>query len=187
MAAASGGSVLVLNSGSSSVKFAPVTAGTGERVLGGLADEVGTPEAARRVGAPSGAATEPLPDGSRKAVISRILDLVAGTDLIGAGTGGTGDRFSDSVLIDDDVIAAIRSFAPLAPLQNPADLTGIEAIRAARPALPQVAVFDTAFHQTMPLAPSATRCPRSGTPGTACGVTASTAPATAMSAHGWRS
>ena len=61
-----------------------------------------------------------------------------------------GDRFSASVLVDDEVIAAIRSFAPLAPLQNPADLTGIEAIRAARPALPQVAVFDTAFHQTMP-------------------------------------
>ena len=61
-----------------------------------------------------------------------------------------GDRFSDSVLVDNDVIAAIRSFAPLAPLQNPADLTGIEAIRAARPELPQVAVFDTAFHQTMP-------------------------------------
>ena len=61
-----------------------------------------------------------------------------------------GDRFSASVLVDDDVIAAIRSFAPLAPLQNPADLAGIEAIRAARPGLPQVAVFDTAFHQTMP-------------------------------------
>ena len=61
-----------------------------------------------------------------------------------------GERFSDSVLVDDNVIAAIRSFTPLAPLQNPADLTGIAAIRAARPGLPQVAVFDTAFHQTMP-------------------------------------
>jgi acetate kinase len=50
------------------------------------------------------------------------------------------------------VIAAIRSFAPLAPLQNPADLEGIETIRAIRPGLPQAAVFDTAFHQTMPSA-----------------------------------
>ena len=154
MAAASGGSVLVLNSGSSSVKFALVAAETGERVLGGLADRVGTPEAVLRVQrAVGGAASEPLPDGSRTAVITRILDLLApDTDLIGAGHRVVhgGDRFSASVLVDDDVIAAIRSFAPLAPLQNPADLIGIEAIRAARPALPQVAVFDTAFHQTMP-------------------------------------
>ena len=152
--AASGGSVLVLNSGSSSVKFALIAAGTGERVLGGLADEVGTPEAVLRIQRPGGDASEPLPDGSRPAVIARILDRVAGpdTDLVGAGHRVVhgGERFRDSVLIDDDVIAAIRSFAPLAPLQNPADLAGIEAIRAARPELPQVAVFDTAFHQTMP-------------------------------------
>ena len=152
--AASGGSVLVLNSGSSSVKFALITAGTGERVLGGLADKVGTPEAVLRIQRPAGDVTEPLPDGSRQAAIARILDRVAdpGADLIGAGHRVVhgGDRFSDSVLVDDDVIDAIRSFAPLAPLQNPADLTGIEAIRAARPGLPQVAVFDTAFHQTMP-------------------------------------
>ncbi|HWM97713.1 MAG TPA: acetate/propionate family kinase, partial [Streptosporangiaceae bacterium] len=152
--AASGGSVLVLNSGSSSVKFALVAAGTGERVLGGLADEVGTPEAVLRIRRPGGDATEPLPGGSRQAAIAGILDRVAGldADLIGAGHRVVhgGERFSDSVLIDDDVIAAIRSFAPLAPLQNPADLAGIEAIRAARPELPQAAVFDTAFHQTMP-------------------------------------
>jgi acetate kinase len=152
--AASGGSVLVLNSGSSSVKFAVIAAGTGERVLGGLADEVGTPEAVLRIQRPGGDASEPLPEGSRPAVIARILDRVAGpdADLIGAGHRVVhgGERFRDSVLIDDDVIAAIRSFAPLAPLQNPADLAGIEAIRAARPELPQVAVFDTAFHQTMP-------------------------------------
>jgi acetate kinase len=150
--AASGGSVLVLNSGSSSVKFALVAAGNGERVLGGLADDVGTSDAVLRVWRPGGDATEPLPDGSRPAVIARILDRVAGQDLIGAGHRVVhgGERFSDSVLVDDDVIAAIRSFAPLAPLQNPADLAGIEAIRAARPELPQVAVFDTAFHQTMP-------------------------------------
>src|SRR5262249_29891133 len=151
--AASGGSVLVLNSGSSSVKFALI-AGTGERVLGGLADKVGTAEAVLRIQRPAGDVTEPLADGSRQAVIARIPDPVAdpGADLIGAGHRVVhgGDRFSDSVLVDDDVIDAIRSFAPLAPLQNPADLTGIEAIRAARPGLPQVAVFDTAFHQTMP-------------------------------------
>jgi acetate kinase len=158
--AASGGSVLVLNSGSSSVKFALIAAGTGERVLGGLADKVGTPDAVLRIRRPpddSGKpldSAEPLPDGRRQAVISGILDRIAGpdADLIGAGHRVVhgGERFRDSVLVDDDVIAAIRSFSPLAPLQNPADLAGIEAIRAARPGLPQVAVFDTAFHQTMP-------------------------------------
>src|SRR6202023_2881347 len=53
-------------------------------------------------------------------------------------------------LVDDEVIAAIRSFAHLAPLHNPSNLAGIEAVRAVSPELPQVAVFDTAFHQTMP-------------------------------------
>ena len=163
--AASGGSVLVLNSGSSSVKFALITAGTGERELGGLADKVGTPGAVLRIRRPADGSgkpldsAEPLADGRRQAVISAILDRMAGSeeDLIGAGHRVVhgGERFRDSVLVDDDVIAAIRSFAPLAPLQNPADLAGIEAIRAARPGLPQVAVFDTAFHQTMP--PSAFR------------------------------
>jgi acetate kinase len=61
-----------------------------------------------------------------------------------------GERFTASVLVDDEVIEAIRSFSPLAPLHNPANLAGIEAVRAARPGLPQAAVFDTAFHQTMP-------------------------------------
>jgi acetate kinase len=61
-----------------------------------------------------------------------------------------GDRFTTSVLVDDEVIAAIGSFSHLAPLHNPKALAGIEAVRAARPGLPQVAAFDTAFHHTMP-------------------------------------
>ena len=149
--AASGGVVLVLNSGSSSVKFALITADTGERVWGGLAEKVGTAGAVLHVlHPPDGTEEEALPDGSRSAVIARILDRAPA--LLGAGHRVVhgGDRFSASVLVDDEVIAAIRSFAPLAPLQNPADLEGIETIRAAQPGLPQVAVFDTAFHQTMP-------------------------------------
>jgi acetate kinase len=148
---AASGVVLVLNSGSSSVKFALITADTGERVWGGLAEKVGTAGAVLHVLHPPDATEEEaLPDGSRSAVIARILDRAPA--LLGAGHRVVhgGDRFSASVLIDDEVIAAIRSFAPLAPLQNPADLEGIETIRAAQPGLPQVAVFDTAFHQTMP-------------------------------------
>jgi len=157
MTGSSGGLVLALNSGSSSVKFALLTPETGERVLDGLAEEVGTDQAMLHVRGPGsgGPVEEPLPDGSRQAVISRVLDHVVDAghaDLLGAGHRVVhgGDRFTASVLVDDEVIAAIRSFAPLAPLQNPADLAGIETIRAVRPELPQVAVFDTAFHQTMP-------------------------------------
>jgi acetate kinase len=96
--AASGGSVLVLNSGSSSVKFALIAAGTGERLLGGLADKVGTPDAVLRIQRPAGDVTEPLPGGSRHEVVARILDRAAdpGADLIGAGHRVVhgGDRFT---------------------------------------------------------------------------------------------
>jgi acetate kinase len=85
--AASGGSVVVLNSGSSSVKFALIAAGTGERLLGGLADKVGTPEAVLRIQRPAGDVTEPLADGSRQAVIASILDRVANA-AHGRSTGG---------------------------------------------------------------------------------------------------
>jgi acetate kinase len=142
--------VLVLNSGSATVKFAVLDPESGERALGGIADKIGTPEAVLHV---QGKADEPLPDGRHEAAISRILDHVAAAeDLTGAGHRVVhgGERFTASVLVDDEVIAAVRSFSHLAPLHNPANLAGIEAVRAARPGLPQVAVFDTAFHQTMP-------------------------------------
>jgi acetate kinase len=151
------GLVLVLNSGSSSVKFALLHPASGERVLGGEAEKVGTPEAVLHVQRDSGGTvTEQLTDGSYQAVISRILGHLpasgSGAALIGAGHRVVhgGERFTASVLVDDEVIAAIRSFIPLAPLHNPANLAGIEAVRAARPDLPQVAVFDTAFHQSLP-------------------------------------
>jgi len=164
----SGGLVLVLNSGSSSVRFALLAPASGERVLAGMAEQVGTPGTELRVRRyPDHVVTEQLPEGSYQAVISRILGHLpdAGVrmaengapgpgqpHLIGAGHRVVhgGERFTASVLVDDEVIAAIRSFSHLAPLHNPANLAGIEAVRAARPGLPQVAVFDTAFHQTMP-------------------------------------
>jgi acetate kinase len=162
----SGGLVLVLNSGSSSVKFAVLAPGSGERVLAGMADKVGTTETELQVRRyPDHVVTEQLPDGGYRAVISRILDHLpeAGlgpaedgepgrAHLAGAGHRVVhgGERFTASVLVDDEVIAAIRASSHLAPLHNPANLAGIEAVRAVRPELPQVAVFDTAFHQTMP-------------------------------------
>jgi acetate kinase len=169
----SGGLVLVLNSGSASVKFAVLAPASGERVLAGMAEQVGTPGAELRIRRhPGDVVTERLPDGGYQAVISRILghlpEAGLGTAADGASATGWGrlagaghrvvhggERFTASVLVDDEVIAAIRSSSHLAPLHNPANLAGIEAVRAVRPGLPQVAVFDTAFHQTMP--PSAFR------------------------------
>ncbi|HEY2276730.1 MAG TPA: acetate kinase [Streptosporangiaceae bacterium] len=132
----SAGLVLVLNSGSSSVKYALVDPDTGQRPLNGQVEDIGT----------SG--------GSYHDAIAQILghlDDKGHVDLAGAGHRVVhgGERFSASVLVDDEVLAAIRSFSHLAPLHNPANLAGIEAVSAARPGLPQVAVFDTAFHQSM--------------------------------------
>jgi len=163
-----GGLVLVLNSGSSSVKFALLAPASGERVLAGMAEKVGTRETELQIRQhPDHVVTEQLPEGSYQAVISRILDHLpeAGPGKAGDGSSGAGqarlvgaghrvvhggERFTASVLVDDEVIDAIRSSSHLAPLHNPANLAGIEAVRAVRPDLPQVAVFDTAFHQTMP-------------------------------------
>jgi len=149
------GHVLVLNSGSSSVKFALVDPVDGQRRVDGEAERVGTPEASLQVRRyPGEPVTESLAGAAPAAVIARILDLLAdaGHEAVGAGHRVVhgGERFTASVLVDDEVIEAIRSFIPLAPLHNPANLAGIEAVRAARPDLPQAAVFDTAFHQTMP-------------------------------------
>lgn len=155
--------VLVLNSGSSSVKFAILEPRCGLRVLEGMAEKVGTPEAVLRIRRPpDDVVTEKLSGSSYKDIISRILDHLPdaghvlaegnGVDLIGVGHRVVhgGERFIASVVVDDEVIAAINSFSHLAPLHNPANLAGIEAVSAVRPDLPQVAVFDTAFHQTMP-------------------------------------
>jgi acetate kinase len=143
--------VLVLNAGSATVKFALIDPPSGQRPLSGIADKIGTQDAVLHVGDTQ----EKLPDGSHQAAISRILDHLADAgpvNLAGAGHRVVhgGDRFTRSVLIDDAVLAAIRDFSHLAPLHNPANLAGIEAVRAVRPELPQAAVFDTAFHQTMP-------------------------------------
>ena len=158
LAGRSGGLVLVLNSGSSSVKFALVLPDSGERLMGGIGERLGTPDASLRVQwYPAAAVEERLPEGTHRAVVARVLDHLAeagqaGPDLLGAGHRVVhgGERFTSSIRLDDAVITAVRSFSHLAPLHNPANLAGIEAVRALLPDLPQVAVFDTAFHQTMP-------------------------------------
>ncbi|MGC5309509.1 acetate/propionate family kinase [Micromonospora zamorensis] len=127
--------VLVLNCGSSSVKWRRYD---GDQVL-----DHGTVE---RVGEPGGGPAD------HASAVRQILD---GLDLTGLTAVGHrvvhgGRKFSAPVLVDDAVLAAIKDLVPLAPLHNPANLAGIEVARAALPDIPQVAVFDTAFHHTLP-------------------------------------
>jgi acetate kinase len=154
----SGGVVLVLNSGSSSIKFALLLPESGERVMDGIGERLGTPESVLRVQWPPAAPLEErLPGRTHRAVIARVLDHVAdaggaNAQLLGAGHRVVhgGEHFASSIRVDDSVLAALTSLSHLAPLHNPANVAGIEAVRALLPDLPQVAVFDTAFHQTMP-------------------------------------
>ncbi|PWR08393.1 acetate kinase [Micromonospora acroterricola] len=127
--------VLVLNCGSSSVKWRRYD---GDRVL-----DQGTVE---RVGEPGGGPADHA--GAVRQILSG-LDL-GGLTAVGHRVVHGGRRFSTPVLIDDAVLAAIRDLVPLAPLHNPANLAGMEVARAALPDVPQVAVFDTAFHHTLP-------------------------------------
>lgn len=144
-------SVLVINCGSSSIKFALLLEDQDFRIHG-LAENLGTPEA-RIKGVTMG--NEPvdirIPNADHKEALEVGLARLANykPDAIGHRIvhGGT---ITKAELITDDIIQTIREATPLAPLHNPAHLVGIEATQRLFPDLPQVAVFDTAFHQTMP-------------------------------------
>lgn len=129
--------VLVINSGSSSVKY---------RLLDGdatVADGI-----VERIGEPGGGAAD------HEQALRRVLDRVDLDRLTAVGHRVVhgGARFTEPTRIDDAVVARIEELVPLAPLHNPANLAGIAATRALLPRVPQVAVFDTAFHRTLPAA-----------------------------------
>lgn len=131
--------ILVLNCGSSSLKYR-LFDGT-ETVAKGLVENIGEPGSA-------------VPD--HRAALSQVTSQLDLTGLAAVGHrmvhGGT--RFRSSVLIDDEVVAAVEDLVPLAPLHNPPNLVGVAVARALLPEVPQVAVFDTAFHHTLPAAES---------------------------------
>ena len=142
--------ILVLNSGSSSLKFALIDAHSGRVAAHGLADRLDEPEPTLQFD------NEPKERLPAQADHARVLELLfarfAGQRIAALGHrvvhGGEG--FSDSVVLSEAVIDQIRACVDLAPLHNPANLLGIEAARRHFSELPQVAVFDTAFHQTLP-------------------------------------
>lgn len=144
-------SVLVINCGSSSIKFALLLEEQNFRIHG-LAENLGT-ENARIKGVTVG--NEPvdihIPFADHKKALEVGLERLANykPDAIGHRVVH-GGSLTKAELITDEIIEKIREATPLAPLHNPAHLIGIEATKRLFPNLPQVAVFDTAFHQTMP-------------------------------------
>ncbi|PKH08120.1 acetate/propionate family kinase [Moritella sp. Urea-trap-13] len=150
--------VLVINSGSSSLKFALIDSNTGDTVLNGLGECFGLPEAAvswKYEGQKSEEAITAEGDHHELA-IKRIVVLLESLGLtsqivaVGHRVVHGGEKFTSTVKIDESVLNEIRNLSDLAPLHNPAAAKGIEAAMHAFPVLPQFAVFDTAFHQTMP-------------------------------------
>ncbi|ELK8508146.1 acetate/propionate family kinase [Vibrio vulnificus] len=150
--------VLVINSGSSSLKFAVINSVTGEAVLSGLGECFGL-EDARMGWKYSGEKTEIAIEGEdnhHRIAIGKLVGLTEELGLtkdivaVGHRIVHGGEKFTSTVRINEEVTAEIEKLADLAPLHNPAGAIGIRAAMEAFPALPQFAVFDTAFHQTMP-------------------------------------
>lgn len=145
--------ILVINCGSSSVKFAVIAADSEGLRLSGLVERIGTPETSMTVKRGQEKSGFPLPNFDLPQCLGAVLEQVP-DDLQICGVGHRvvhgGETFSSSVVIDESVIEGILACTPLAPLHNPANLAGIEAAQSVFDELPHVAVFDTAFHQTLP-------------------------------------
>ncbi|WP_432492693.1 acetate/propionate family kinase [Kineococcus gypseus] len=151
----SGGSVVVVNCGSSSVKLALVDPVTGERALSCLGERLGTPDAVVHFTTAAGTRTITPAATTHRGALAHVLQRLLDMDLppllgVGHRVVQGGSRFRSSVRVDEHVLRDIAELSALAPLHNPANVAGIEAARAVLPELEHVAVFDTAFHQTMP-------------------------------------
>lgn len=149
--------VLVINCGSSSLKFSVFPRNEDAPLLSGLAEKLGLQDACITFRDATGnTTTEPLCEASHLCALKTLFTRLDSQVLlpricaIGHRVAHGGSEFARSVLLTESVIARIRALSVLAPLHNPANLTGIEAAIALLPSLPQVAVFDTAFHQTLP-------------------------------------
>lgn len=160
--------VLVLNSGSSSLKYQLLVPSSGEVLAQGAVERIGEPGAllTHRTGSERFDAEKPVPDHA--AALAALARQFAehGPDLDAAGIVAVGHRvvhggphFSNPVLITDEILAEIRELSALAPLHNPAAAAGIEAARQ-RFDVPHVAVFDTAFFSTLPAASATYAIPR---------------------------
>ena len=156
--------VLVINAGSSSLKYQLLNPETGELLAKGLCERIGIDGKFTYKPQVEGKETLKAVDvamPTHSEAIQAVLDAVAAPvngvvasmaeiDAVGHRVVHGGEAFNKSVLITEEVLKAIEDCIPLAPLHNPANLTGIRACQKVMPGVPMVAVFDTAFHQTMP-------------------------------------
>jgi propionate kinase len=149
--------VLVINCGSSSLKFSAIPLNEDAPILSGLAEKLGLADACITFKDAAGnKTTERLTGSSHICALKTLFGKLERQALlphlcaIGHRVAHGGSDFKQSVLLNDSVIKRIRELSALAPLHNPANLTGIDAAMSLLPHLPQVAVFDTAFHQTLP-------------------------------------
>lgn len=154
--------ILVLNCGSSSVKYKLIDTSNDAVLAEGGVEKIGLPDGFLKYKKADGSKAiielgQTDHNGSVKAILNLLTDPVEGCiknyeeiDAVGHRVVHGAEKFSQSVLITDEVKEMIKQCYDLAPLHNPANMTGIDAITALMPDVPQVGVFDTAFHQTMP-------------------------------------
>ena len=144
--------ILVLNCGSSSIKYALLSNDSSERVAG-LAENLGLDTARIKHTDLNGEKVEiSLAGANHQWALQKILGLLAAYKPVAVGHRVVhgGREFSHAEKVNDHVLAEVKRLKVLAPLHNPAHALGIEAVEKIYPDLPQVVVFDTAFHQTMP-------------------------------------
>ena len=154
--------ILVINCGSSSLKFQLIDSESEKVLAKGLCERIGI-DGSRLVYSPAGKEkveiVKPMPD--HKVAVSMVIDALVDEkngvisdlkqiDAVGHRIVHGGEKFASATVINDEVIKAIEECNELAPLHNPANLIGIRACQELMPGVPQTAVFDTAFHQTMP-------------------------------------
>lgn len=154
--------ILVLNCGSSSIKYALYNMDDKSVMTSGGAERVGLDGAFVKVKLPNGEKKQVMHDIPEhtegvKFIFSLLVDPEIGVikdlkeiDAVGHRMVHGGEKFNQSVVLTDEVLKAFEECSDLAPLHNPANLKGVKAVSELMPGLPQVGVFDTAFHQTMP-------------------------------------
>ncbi len=154
--------ILVINAGSSSLKYQLLDADTHDVLAKGLCERIGIDGHLKHTpgnGKPVFDENVPMPTHAEG--IQKVLELLTSAehgvisspkeiDAVGHRVVHGGEKFAGSTLITPEVVAAVEECIPLAPLHNPANIIGIQACRKVMPGVPMVAVFDTAFHQTMP-------------------------------------
>jgi len=154
--------ILVLNSGSSSLKYSLFDTIRNLTLIEGAIEKIGSGDAAHHIRTPQIKHKDAQPDvmtmNEAFDVMIRTLtnpeftaiDRLSDLNVVGHRVVHGGGQFSNAVVINENIMASIRSASSMAPLHNPYNLAGIERMQLLLPAVPQVAVFDTAFHQTMP-------------------------------------